>query len=69
MFIFWVLNFGFFLFIGKGVVLKLLIINILIVKIKILCNVFEVYLMYVKLFDKNEGLIFYICIWEYLIFF
>lgn len=69
MFIFWVLNFGFFLLIGKGVVLKFLIINILIAKIKILCNVFEVYLMYVKLFDKNEGLIFYICIWEYLIFF
>lgn len=64
----WVLNLGLSSFIGKGAVLKLLITNILIAKIKILCNVLEVYLTYVKLFDKNEGLTFYICICEYLTF-
>lgn len=64
----WVLNLGLSSLIGKGAVLKFLITNILIAKIKILCNVLEVYLTYVKLFDKNEGLTFYICIWEYLTF-
>lgn len=47
-----VLNLGLSSLIGKGAVLKLLITNILIAKIKILCNVLEVYLTYVKLFDK-----------------
>lgn len=64
----WVLNLGLSSLIGKGAVLKFLITNILIAKIKILCNVLEVYLTYVKFFDKNEGLAFYICIWEYLTF-
>lgn len=64
----WVQDLGLSSLIGKGAVLKLLITNILIAKIKILCNVLEVYLTYVKLFDKNEGLTFYICICEYLTF-